>query len=541
MKIPTKVRNCIYLLLILAVAVFFRFYRLNSVPPGLYPDIAINGNDALLSLQTGEYKLFYPENNGREGLMMWLDAASMAIFGINVLALKIPAAIAGVLTVFGIYLLCRRLFEKHKESIALLAAFFCAVLFWHINFSRLGFRVILMPLVLVFSFYFLWKAFQKALDPKNSNNSFATAIAAGIIFGLGFYTYTGFRLAVLLLFGALFLWFFIYKKNNRQKKFIELSLAMLLAIFFVALPIGIYFLQNPSDFLGRATQTSVFAAPNPFYELTKSLVLHLAMFNIAGDNNWRHNLPGAPELFWPVGILFLAGIVIVIWRSFGKNSLAEKLPHITLLLWLIVLLLPGILTCEGIPHSLRTLGVIPAVAIFCAIGGIAFYQWLKPKLAKKFLIPTTIIFITAIILQSYYSYFVVWAKNPVIGASFTANLVDIGNLTSQLHNDGWQTIVVVNENGVPVPYPDGVPMPAQTVMFVETENCYNTNGRTAIKFCRPYSSYIKSNQLNAIRAAAKTAIVPLKDEQQIFDQLLSFYHQGKIQTQNNIRYFKITD
>jgi len=81
---------------------FFRFYRLNSVPPGLYPDIAINGNDALLSLQTGEYKLFYPENNGREGLMMWLDAASMAIFGINVLALKIPAAIAGVLTVFGI-------------------------------------------------------------------------------------------------------------------------------------------------------------------------------------------------------------------------------------------------------------------------------------------------------------------------------------------------------------------------------------------------------------------------------------------------------
>jgi len=265
------------------------------------------------------------------------------------------------------------------------------------------------------------------------------------------------------------------------------------------------------------------------------------MFNIAGDNNWRHNLPGAPELFWPVGILFLAGIVIVIWRSFAKNSLAEKLPHITLLLWLIVLLLPGILTCEGIPHSLRTLGVIPAVAIFCAIGGIAFYQWLKPKLAKKFLIPTTIIFITAIILQSYYSYFVVWAKNPVIGASFTANLVDIGNLTSQLHNDGWQTIVVVNENGVPVPYPDGVPMPAQTVMFVETENCYNTNGRTAIKFCRPYSSYIKSNQLNAIRAAAKTAIVPLKDEQQIFDQLLSFYHQGKIQTQNNIRYFKITD
>jgi len=78
-----------------------------------------------------------------------------------------------------------------------------------------------MPLVLVFSFYFLWKAFQKALDPKNSNNSFATAIAAGIIFGLGFYTYTGFRLAVLLLFGALVLWFLFTKKTTGKKNLLS--------------------------------------------------------------------------------------------------------------------------------------------------------------------------------------------------------------------------------------------------------------------------------------------------------------------------------
>lgn len=535
-----KTKNIVILAAIIALAVFMRFYQLSETPPGLYPDIAINGNDALSSLQTGEYKLFYPENNGREGLMMWLDAASMAIFGINVLALKIPAAIAGVLTVFGIYLLCRQLFKNQQETIALLAAFFCAVLFWHINFSRIGFRVILMPLVLVFSFYFLWKSLRQSLDHKNSNNiALAPAIAGGIIFGLGFYTYTGFRLAVFLLFGVLLLWFFIYKKNEQIKKFIRLSLAMLLAVFFTALPIGIYFLQNPADFLGRAAQTSVFAAPNPPYELIKSVVLHLAMFNIAGDNNWRHNLLGAPELFLPVGILFLAGIAIAIWRSFGKNSLAEKLPYLALLLWFVVLLLPGALTCEGIPHSLRTLGVIPAAVIFCAVGGVALYQWLKSKLAKKILIPVVIIFIAVIILQSYYSYFVVWAKNSAVEAAFTANLVDIGNLTSQLHNDGWQTIVVVNENGVPVPYPDGIPMPAQTVMFVETENCYNTNGRNVIKSCRPYSSYIKPNQLNTISASAKTAIVPLKDEQQIFDQLISFYHQGKISTKNKITYFEI--
>ena len=56
------------LLLILIVAVVFRFWLLDSAPPGLYPDEAVNAVDAARAQESGDYSVFYPNNNGREGL-----------------------------------------------------------------------------------------------------------------------------------------------------------------------------------------------------------------------------------------------------------------------------------------------------------------------------------------------------------------------------------------------------------------------------------------------------------------------------------------
>ena len=45
-------KRWLIILLILVVAVFFRLYRIDSAPPGLYPDEAINGNQAIEALET---------------------------------------------------------------------------------------------------------------------------------------------------------------------------------------------------------------------------------------------------------------------------------------------------------------------------------------------------------------------------------------------------------------------------------------------------------------------------------------------------------
>jgi hypothetical protein len=52
---------------IVALGAFLRFYLITDLPPGLYRDEAMNGNNAIEAIHTGEFNAFYPENHGREG------------------------------------------------------------------------------------------------------------------------------------------------------------------------------------------------------------------------------------------------------------------------------------------------------------------------------------------------------------------------------------------------------------------------------------------------------------------------------------------
>ena len=101
----------IIILLIIVVAAVFRLSGLSSIPPGLYPDEAMNGNNAIRALEFNDYKVFYLENNGREGLFINLQALSLKVFGYYIWALRIVPAIAGILTVLGLYLLAKQLFN----------------------------------------------------------------------------------------------------------------------------------------------------------------------------------------------------------------------------------------------------------------------------------------------------------------------------------------------------------------------------------------------------------------------------------------------
>src|ERR1700722_14592819 len=261
-------RTRIWLLVgVLIIATFFRFYHLTTTPPGLYPDEAMDGANAQNVAQTGQFKVYYPEDNGREGLYVNILAIAFKYHLLPETApwsVRFPAAVAGLLTVWGVYLLVAELFKERDEgyAIALLASFLLATSFWHINFSRIGFRAILAPLCLTWALYFLIKCLRAkpksefgASDRSGSYNkhspaAFWYAIIAGIIFGAGFYTYIAFRIAPLLL--LVFLPFF--KKDWR---FWQRAIVFLLATFIVALPIGLFFVQNPSSFFGRTAEISL--------------------------------------------------------------------------------------------------------------------------------------------------------------------------------------------------------------------------------------------------------------------------------------------
>ncbi len=544
-----KNKVVLFLLIILIIASFFRLWQLDTIPPGLYPDEAINGNEAILN----PGQIFYPENNGREGLFINLISLSFLIFGISIWSLKIVPAVIGILTILGLYLLTKELFSTNNPTIqqsnnptiiALLSSFFLAISFWHVNFSRIDFRAILLPFVLVFAFYFLFRAFRKK---SLSDFSFS-----GIFWGLGFYTYISYRLAILVLAVVLVLKLIEYFRENKiqfnfkwafRKFYLKDSWwkinIFLFIIILVALPIGIYFLQNPQDFISRAGPISVFAQDNSVKAFFISFISHLGMFNFYGDSNWRHNFAGSPQLLWPIGILFLIGIGFSIKKIIesiqNRDYPLFPIPYFFLLAWFFIMLFPGILTFEGIPHALRVIGVIPVVYIFTGMGGWLLYEWAahgEPRLwrgkkiiqYKKLFFALCALFLVFVTLTSFNKYFFDWAKNPEVEGAFSKNYVKIGNYLNSLPPE-TQTYVIVNEPGVLL---YGISIPAQTPMFIET-----------IKFGQPRSVYVKAEDLDQIKTdQEKTVIVPLYNGR-LFDELQKKFPQGKIKEKNGFDTYEI--
>lgn len=529
----------IALIAIMIISVFFRLWKLDSIPPGLYPDVAMNGNDALNTLKNSDFKVFYPDNNGREGLFMWLIAFSFYIFGVSVWSIKVVAAFFGIFTVLGVYLLSKQIFKKISENyelIALLSAFFVAISFWHTLFSRLGFRAIMVPFFLVYGFYFLLKALDNALAKNyNKKKAIIDLMLSGIAFGLGFYTYISYRFVVLL--GALILgiWFFIYKKKKSEKEFLKLSAWCVASMIIVALPIGIYFLLNPGDFFGRAAGVSVLNEKNPLFSLLKSIVLHLGMFNFYGDGNWRHNYAGSPELLWPVGIFFIVGFILSIKDlivSIKKKDDFKIATHSLLISWFFIMLLSCFLSGEGAPHALRAIGVIPVVYIFSGFGAFWIFSKLKRFFKTKIQLAQLYFVISIMLLVIGYAefnkYFYEWGKNTNVLGAYSQNYADLGNKINEIPDD-IPKYVIVNQSGVLV---NDIPVPAQTPIFLERATYGNTRAK-----------YLLPSQIDAIKeeldTANETIIFLMSYDTELAAEIINLFPNGNFYNFEGFYIYKI--
>jgi len=448
-----------FFILIILIAIIFRFWKLGDIPPGLYPDIAVNGTDAIRANENLSYQLFYPANNGREGLFINLIAVAFKIFGTGIWQLRLVGAIIGTLTVYGVYLLTKEILDKRS---ALFASLFTASSFWAVNFSRIGFRAIMVPFIIVFSLYFL----LRKLNDKNK--SIWDFIIAGVIFGLGFHTYISFRIAPLIL--AIIAGYILIYKRNLVKKYWKGILLLCIAIFIAALPILIYFQAHAADMALRTGQVSIFNEGvnkgNFLGTLLKTTSLAFGMFNFYGDPNWRHNFSKLPDLNPIVGILFIAGIVISLKSLFTKkdkktNQPIDKLPYLLMISWLIIMLIPAILTEEGMPHSLRAIGSMIPAFMLAGLGAKYLYEKFAEK--KEYLVKKITVFICSLIIIFDFSlYFVLWPKNPEVIGQFTTRYVEIAKYLNNLPSN-YNKYVIVNINGTIV---DGLPIPAQTIKFL---------------------------------------------------------------------------
>lgn len=462
-------REVLIVIGILVVASFFRFYQLDKYPPGLYPDEAMNGSNALIANATGHYQIFYPENYGREGLFINIQALSIKWFGNHPWALRDVSAVFGILTVLGLYLLGKELFSWQVGAVS---SFLLAISFWHVNFSRIGFRAIMLPFILVYAFYFLWRGL------KQSN--WWSFFWAGIFGGIGFYTYTSYRIAPLIAILVFVNYWMFLKKDfhhenyeHTRNRFLGGFALFMITTFFVALPIGIYFLKNPGNFMQRNTQ-SVFAQEQPLQQLGVSVVRTLGMFTFAGDGNPRHNLDGQPMLGWPIAILFAIGFLKELYHWLRRKHGHLSPVHTLMFVWFFVFLLPGFLSTEA-PHALRAIGVIPIVIIFAARGFMwllgASEEWEKithpweNRGHKQFVAPILagLALIGALGFYEYNRYFNVFAPSQITADAFSANYVDIASQINAQPASKKKYVIIDASTDIKA---YGLPISAETVMFL---------------------------------------------------------------------------
>lgn len=244
------------LLAIMALAAFLRLFELTTIPPPLHFDESMNGNDAMENLETGRMDVFYPQNGGREGLYIDIETALIYLFGPEAWLLRLPAAVFGTLTVWGVYLLAAELFSI---PIALLAGFFTATSFWHLLFSRLGLRAIGAPLFAVWTLYFLFDAMRRARDGRPTA---ARIVLAAFLCGLGFYTYIAYRVTPALV-AMVFAWWLFQRRREALRSFAIFTVAALVTVA----PLVSYFVRHPEALLHRSAEVSILNRPHPFTEL----------------------------------------------------------------------------------------------------------------------------------------------------------------------------------------------------------------------------------------------------------------------------------
>ncbi len=225
---------------ILVVAVVLRFPGLDQAPPSMTYDEAINGLD-IYRIFDGYRAPFFPNNNGREGLFIYLQAISVAVFGPAASSLRFVSAGFGVLSVLATWLLLRAWFGR---VVALIGAGILATLLWHVVMSRLGLRVNAAPFALALSLWLYWRALR--------DGKLRDALFAGAAIGFAQHTY----IAARLLPPLLVLLFVVEWWSNRSllaRRWRVLAVAAMVSLAVFA-PLGAYLVTHPSDNLTRWQQ-----------------------------------------------------------------------------------------------------------------------------------------------------------------------------------------------------------------------------------------------------------------------------------------------
>ncbi len=416
---------------IIFLAGFFRIYRLDQVPPSPYWEEVALGYDAYSIRTTGKdhhgnsYPMIAFPSFGdyKPSGYFYAIVPFVRALGLNIWSVRLPSAIAGILSVGFVYLIGKELFGKNT---AVISSFVFAISPWAIQFSRGGWEVNLSMTMILAGSWFLLLAKKK---PQ-------FLLLAAVFFGLSMYTYHAARLFAPIVGGVgglavLYGWFLEKNQNSKFKiQTFVLIHTKKLGVLFLSLIIAFIFVfpfianvQN-KEVSSRFSDTSIFSDISPILlsnakkeeygnSVFARLVYHRyryfaqiifsqwsshfspSFLFVRGDGNLRHWNGNTGELY-PFDALFiivsLLCILFFLYRKIQNPKSKLQNAQILLIVWIMVAAIAPSLVTPA-PHALRFLYAAPAFSLLVAVGITQFSALLTKKHRLVFLFVVFVIYL----------------------------------------------------------------------------------------------------------------------------------------------------
>lgn len=437
------------LLLIVLGAGLLRFVDLDGRPLGLFRDEAEKGYNAwLLATRGGVIDVLAPGDLTRfpyvwhswpwtvnvigtqtSAIYHYASIPFMALGGLSVTTTRAAAAAFGTLTIL---ILGLGLMRAWGPWPGLAAALWLALCPWHLVFSRWALQGIFVPfwMALVLAGLWGWQARRWWGCPL-----------AGAAMGWLFYSYSGIQPFVLVWGLALLACEWPRLQSANRRDLILLGFGILLFLVPVIPTVLIRLAPGGSERLARVAIWTDPAVDGPLKHAWQFIVNYAAHFDPrflfwTGDINPRHSVVYTGQLNWIDTLLVPLGL----FASFRQR---RSLRWVLLAAFLLGPF-PAALTRTGIPHGLRSIGMLLPAAIYGGLGLWTIIRWVHTKISgpnqrslrlgwPAWLIAALIILLG---LQGSFLYWKRYQSDPLVFVAFEAS-----------HRHAWERLLAQRRPG----------------------------------------------------------------------------------------------
>jgi len=364
----------IMLLLIIAVAAFFRFYRLQMTPPEMTSDHVEKLLDAYRIVADDLPLIFFANNGGREALHFYLIPLVNWVFGTGwtFLTLKLTTAIEAMLLIPLMIALGREMVDRETGYIA---AGLVAVSWWHTMLGRLALRIVLTPLVFTPVLICLMRGIR--------TGSRKAWIWAGFWMGVGVYSYQAMRIAPLVAVAAFLVAtvghvYHALRTNSKvqqritsavvSKQVLNLAAAAIVSMA-IFIPMTRVWAEFPDKLwnrvINRTTSNEAIIEGSPVGVFVANYYDALRMYNFRGDGAWISSVPGERMMDTITGGLLVLGAAAWLVRLRLRGDPADAFAVAAIL----IMLLPSALALafpNENPSTTRASGTLPLVFVLAA-------------------------------------------------------------------------------------------------------------------------------------------------------------------------------